>query len=150
MVHSRLRVLVGAQTGAVVVPVLLMVLCAGCGGRQVSIKGAVTFDSQPVDNGSIVFEPADGKGATAGGRIEGGRYSVSSEEGVSPGKKIVRITAVRKTGRKIEAGPPAPPGTMVEVIERYIPETYNRNSTLACEVTLGTNEHDFHLESRQP
>lgn len=148
---SRKRhIFISTPVVVLVASALLMVLCAGCGGRQVSINGAVTFDSQQVDNGSIAFEPADGKSATAGGRIEGGRYSVSSEEGVSPGKKIVRITAVRKTGRKIEAGPPAPPGTMVEVIERYIPETYNRNSTLTCEVTMGTNVHDFHLESRQP
>jgi len=149
-VSRKRHIFISTPVVVLVASALLMVLCAGCGGRQVSINGAVTFDSQQVDNGSIAFEPADGKSATAGGRIEGGRYSVSSEEGVSPGKKIVRITAVRKTGRKIEAGPPAPPGTMVEVIERYIPETYNRNSTLTCEVTMGTNVHDFHLESRQP
>ena len=60
-----------------------------------------------------------GNGTTAGGEITGGRYSLSGDTGVSPGKKTVRITAVRKTGRRILAGPPEPPDKMVDEIERY-------------------------------
>ena len=126
----------------------LLLTCAGCGSDLVTVEGKVTFDGQPVEKGSIVLEPADGQGSTAGGEIKDGEYVLSGDSAVQPGKKIVRITAVRKTGRKLEAGPPSPPGTIVEEVERYIPPQYNRQSTLTCEVTAGgTNEHDFPLKS---
>ena len=127
---------------------LLVCVCAGCDDTLFTVTGDVTFDGKPVQTGSIVFEPADGNSATAGGKIENGRYSISGKDGLSPGKKIVQIIATRKTGQR-EAGPPFPPGTMVDVIERYIPEKYNYKSTLTCEVIAGENEHDFHLKSQQ-
>lgn len=124
---------------------VLLLLAAGC-GRSASIEGKVTFDGQPVENGTIAFEPADGQGATIGGGIEGGRYAVSGQSG---GKKVVRIRASRKTGRQIETGPPAPPGTMVDEVESYIPAIYNSQSTLTCEVAAGgVSRHDFELTSK--
>ena len=126
----------------------LLLTFAGCGDGRVTVKGSVTFDDQPVEEGTIVFEPADGAGATAGGEIKGGKYALVGDSRVQPGKKIVRITGVRKTGRKLESGPPSPPGTMVDEVERYIPPKYNRQSTLTCEVTAsGSNKHDFPLKS---
>lgn len=53
---------------------------------------------------------------------------------------------MRKTGRQIEAGPPAPPGKMADELERYIPASYNENSTLTREMSAGNNELHFHLE----
>ena len=130
--------------------VVLMGTWVGCdsGGGLVAVEGNVTFDGQPVEEGSIAFEPADGAGPSAGGMIEQGKYTLGDEAGVMPGKKTVRITAVRKTGRQIEAGPPAPPGTMVDVVEKYIPAIYNQESTLTCDVVAGSvNQHNFDLKS---
>ncbi len=128
---------------------ILLAACVGCGGELVAVEGDVAFDGQPVEQGTIAFEPADGKGTTAGGKITGGRYSLSGDTGVTPGKKTVRITAVRKTGRQTAAGPPEPPGKMVDEIERYIPRDYNTNSSLTCEVVAGEkNEHNFNLTSQ--
>ena len=131
--------------------------CVGCGKGLATVEGTVTFDGQPVDNGSIVFEPADGAGPTAGGKIEQGKYHLAGEGGVTAGKKIVRITAVRKTGRQVEGGlsgaegaggPSAPAGT-VDEIEHFIPAIYNQQSTLTCEVVAGeANEHNFELKSQ--
>lgn len=124
---------------------VLLLLVAGC-GRSVNIEGKVTFDGQPVESGTITFEPADGQGPTIGGAIEGGTYAVSGQSG---GKKVVRIRASRKTGRQIETGPPAPPGTMVDEVESYIPAIYNSQSTLTCEVADGgAGRHDFELTSK--
>lgn len=138
-----------------VTPVSVLVLlpllwaCAGCGDGRVTVRGEVTFDGQPVEKGVIAFEPADGAGPMAGGEIRDGKYVLSGDSAVTPGEKIVRITGVRKTGRKVEAGPPEPPGTMVEELERYIPRQYNSQTTLTCEVTAdGRNQHDFVLESQ--
>jgi len=127
----------------------LLLVCAGCGKKPVSIEGTVTFDGKPVESGSISFEPVDGRGPSLGGPIQAGRYSVVGDSSVAPGKKIVRIVADRKTGRKVESGPPNPPGTMVDEIESYIPAKFNTKSTLNCEVTAsGPNRHNFDLTSR--
>ena len=130
--------------------------CIGCdtGSATAEVEGTVTFDDQPVD-GSIVLEPADGAGPSAGGTIEQGKYRLSGEGGVVPGKKTVRITAVRKTGRKHDASMPGATGkgpsggeTLVDEMEQYIPAIYNEKSTLTCEVVAGkTNQHNFELKS---
>jgi len=67
---------------------------------------------------------------------------------VTPGKKIVRITATRSTGKKIEAGPPEPAGTMVDEIVSFIPEIYNQKSTLTVEIAAGEATHNFELKSQ--
>lgn len=124
--------------------------CGGCGDRGlVDVRGDVTLDGEPLAGGLIVFEPVDGSGATAGGQIQDGKYELTGEAAVGPGKTIVRITGVFKTGRQIEVGPPAPPGTMADEVQRIdIPAKYNQSSTLRCEVVSGTtNQHDFELRS---
>ena len=71
----------------------LVVLTAGCGGGSGgTVSGAVTYDGQPVGDGTITFLPADGKGQPVGGPIANGRYSVAD---VPPGPKVVQITAVK-------------------------------------------------------
>ncbi|NLT16807.1 MAG: hypothetical protein GXY11_04190 [Clostridiales bacterium] len=65
---------------------------AGCGGSPAVVSGTVTYDGQPVGDGSILFQPVDGKGASCGGPITGGRYQVET----TPGKKLVEIIAVKK------------------------------------------------------
>lgn len=125
-------------------------VCAGCGKSPTTVQGTVTFDGQPVANGSIVFEPADGAGPTAGGQIVQGKYQLAD---VAPGDKIVRITAIRETGRQVDSGlqtagtatGPSAPGQAVDEVEQFIPAIYNQDSTLTCEVVVGANQHDFDL-----
>jgi len=125
-----------------------LVAFSGCDDPSMAtVRGNVTFEGQPVESGKIIFEPVDGVGGTAGGKIEQGTYQFTGPKAIFPGAKIVRITAVRKTGRQVAAGSPEPPGTMVDELERYIPTMYNRASTLRREVISGqTNEHDFDLK----
>jgi hypothetical protein len=123
-----------------------MACLLGCGGGGVSVKGEVTFDGKPVDEGSISFESADGKGPSMGGRIEAGRYEVSAQGGA--GRKVVRIRGVLKTGRKVEAGPPVPKGVLIDEIKGPIPAAYNEQSTMTVDLAAGkVNEHDFPLKS---
>src|SRR5262245_66455623 len=83
---------------------LVVPLVAGCGHGKTAIQGEVTFNGQPVPEGSISFEPLDGQGPVTGGVITAGKYDVPAAAGTTPGEKVVRITAVRKTGRKIPSG----------------------------------------------
>jgi len=124
---------------------LACLVVAGCGkGGTLSVKGNVSVAGQPLEEGTISFEPADGIGPSLGGRIEAGHYEVTGR--AAPGKKIVRIRGVQKTGRKIEAGMPAPKGTMVDEIKQ-LPDIYNDKSTLDIDLAPGKPiEHDFNLK----
>ena len=129
--------------------VAALALCLGCSSDQTTIEGAITFDGQPVERGSITFEPASGAGPSAGGTIENGQYKIDAS-GVTPGEMIVRISAVRPTGKKMEAGPPEPPGTLVDEVRPYIPAAYNEQSTLKAQVKAGKVTQDFALKSQPP
>jgi hypothetical protein len=123
--------------------------CLGCGASNLAVvQGNVTFDGQLVEQGSITFEPADGVGPVTGGTIQNGKYRLGDEGGMVPGQKVVRIRAVRSTGRRIEAGPPLPPGTMVDEISPFIPAVYNEKSTLNVQVAAGEVTHHFELLSK--
>lgn len=110
---NRIRVLLVAGFCAVL---------AGCDNGRVSVTGKVTYRGQPVERGSISFEPIDGKGGTSGGSIEHGEFTLHGDTGVFPGKKRVKLLVIQKTGKQVPAGNPAPAGTMVEeVIPIYAP-----------------------------
>jgi hypothetical protein len=64
----------------------------GCGGGLASVSGEVTYNGEPAGNGYVTFSPADGKGATAGGPIEAGHYTVDN---FTPGPKVVKIEVVK-------------------------------------------------------
>lgn len=130
--------------------ILALVLLAGCGSDHPPIGGAVTFDGQPVMEGAISMEPADGHGPSTGGKIVGGRYDLIGDAAPLPGRKVVRITASRKTGRKTQTiSLASSQPVMVDEIEHYIPDIYNRRTTLVCEVSKdGARQIDFSLRSK--
>ena len=127
-----------------------LLVCVGCGSDQVVVEGTVNYNGQPVEEGTIVFGTADGRGGSASAPIEAGKYMLSADATTITGEKIVRIKAMRKTGRQIEAGPPSPPGTMVDQIEKYLPNIYNsQQSPLRCKVVaVEINQHNFELKSQ--
>jgi hypothetical protein len=127
--------------------IVIAMLCPGCGSGRVPIQGEVTFDGKPVEAGTISLEPADGNGPATGGEIVAGKYQLTGVAAPLPGRKVVRISAVRKTGRKIRDGLSAS-GAMLDEIECYLPDIYNARSTLSCEVAdNGSKQIDFHLKS---
>lgn len=78
--------------GQVSLVVWMVFSLAGCGQSTGSVEGEVTYDGQPVENGTITFLPADGKGPQVGGKILNGRYTVAD---VPPGPKVVQVDAVK-------------------------------------------------------
>ena len=120
-----------------------VVFLVGCGSKPLEVKGKITIKGQPVESGSISFEPADSQGSSLGGTIENGQYSAVGKESNTGGKKYVRITCVCKTGRKIPAGMPEPPGTMVDEIKVF---SFGEKNELTCELQPGkVNEENFEL-----
>ena len=126
-------------------------LLGGCGptGDGVSrgaVKGKVTLDGEPLQEGRIMFEPTGGnQGPVAGGGIQGGAYEIGVEKGVVVGKNLVRINANRKTGKKVKS---PMSDEMVDAMEEAIPEKYNTSSTLEKDVQAGENVLDFELTSK--
>lgn len=115
---------------------LLLSLLAGCGSGGIKIEGTVQFRGQPIDNGSISFEPAGGNGSEFGATITNGKYEVTCPAETPPGTLTVRIRAAIKTGKQVAAGSPTPPGTLVdEVIS--LPAIYNNQSTLTATLEAG-------------
>jgi hypothetical protein len=137
--------------------IAVFLLCAlafsGCGGggddllsKRGSVQGIVTFDGEPVEEGQILFTPTGKEGSVAGSAITDGEYSIPREQGPVAGPHSVAITASRKTGKQIKAMQPAPPGTMIDVKEEYIPAKYNYTTTLSAEIKAGENpDLDFNL-----
>jgi hypothetical protein len=124
-------------------------LLSGCNDGKVVVLGMVTVDGQPIDEGSISLEPADGQGPTTGGLIKAGKYELTGNAAVEPGKKIVRIVGLRQTGKMVPAGPPAPKGTLIPEMIQCVPSHYNDRSRLQVDVTPGkANKHDFQLDSK--
>ncbi len=68
-----------------------LLAAAGC-GSSAHLSGNVSYDGQPVENGTITFVPADGRGPTAGALITQGRYRARD---LSPGSKVVQIHGFR-------------------------------------------------------
>lgn len=129
-------------------------LTTGCGGSdRPSVSGKVTLDGTAIEEGEIRFVPTKftlGKEAptTTGAAIKQGAYEVPSETGPLPGAYRVEIRASRKTGKREPAVPPAPPGTMIDITEQYVPAKYNRDSELTLDITKGRNKKDFELSSK--
>jgi hypothetical protein len=133
---------------------LILVLpaaCTGCGNGKVEVRGTITVDGQPIDEGMISLEPADGLGPTTGGLIKEGKYALTGIAAATPGKKIVRIVGLRQTGKMIPAGPPAPKGSMIPELIQCVPSQYNDKSGLQVDITPGkANTHNFQLDSKGP
>jgi len=121
----------------------------GCSGSandapaRAEVSGHVSYDGTPINEGTITFSPiSPTTGPSAGAKIVDGAYHMPLKSGPVLGSHRVSITAYQKTGRKIEAGTPSPPGTMVEEIKSIIPEEYNQKSDLTVELA---NEEKFEI-----
>lgn len=119
--------------------VTMAVLLLGCTGTsgdpKYPVTGTVTYAGEPIESGTIVFDPANGEGPSTMGGIENGEIKAE----VTAGEKIVRISAVRTLDKKDQYGE--------EITESYIPDKYNGSSTLRETVTAdGENKLTIELE----
>ncbi len=121
---------------------IFTILClAGCNNQPgiCVVAGSVTYQGKPIAKGEIVFADAKNIAPAAFGKIEDGKYQVST----LAGEKKIRITAMQETGKTID-------GAMgVKYPERVdlIPPKYNSATTLTRVVEpKARGILDFHLE----
>ena len=125
-----------------------LAILAGCESPApptpvVEVEGAIAYDGQSVTSGVIAFVPIDGNvAASHGGAVQNGRYHISPETGLKPGKYRVEIRWAKPTGEKVEAGY----GQSPDVYAEAIPAKYHAHSELTAELVEGVNAVDFKLE----
>jgi hypothetical protein len=121
---------------------ILLFSLAGCGGTgQVAVEGTVTYDGQPVEEGSIAFIATTKEGKGGGGTILQGKYTLGEKERPMPGNYKVQIRWSKPTGKKYKSET----GEMLDVREEALPPKYNDATTLTADLTSGTNKVDFNL-----
>jgi hypothetical protein len=135
---------------------LLLVGCAlsivspiGCGPpggiKRVVVSGRVSYQGQPVADGTVTFMPIKGtKGPAASATIEDGVYKVSVGGGVPAGVQRVEIQAFHPAATI----PNRPPSLQdLPAKQQYLPSQYNRQSTLEVTVSEQTVQtRDFDLK----
>jgi hypothetical protein len=126
---------------AAVVALLSVSSLSGCAQKANvgEVKGTVTLDGKPLEDGTIRFTPIEGRGPLAGATIKAGEFSTT----VAAGKHRVEISSTKMAG-----GPVDRHSNAVETVLQLIPEKYNTQSELTLDVQSGLNEPQFDLKSK--
>ena len=133
---------------------VLALLPAGCGQpleadysslNLATVSGTVTQNGKPLTGVSVIFEAQD-LTHSYGRTNDSGQYELmfnSTQEGITPGTKTVRITyPTADTAGGEEADPDAEP----PVDAKKIPARYNTRSELSVEIAGGQSHvFDFDL-----
>lgn len=117
-----------------------IVSSVGCGASNnaVRVSGTVTYQSQPVEAGEIIFIPADTNLPSVAGKIEQGKYTCE----VPKGENQVSVTAFREVPGKFDT---SNPGQKNPLMEMYIPQKYNSKSELKASVDAPKDDLNFQL-----
>lgn len=120
----------------------LLFVCSGCGDSLATVSGTVSFNGEPVSRGMISLEPVDGKGPSAGGNVEEGKFLIES---VHPGEKIVRISAAYSKGMEKQDD-----GSEVEIVDDLLPAAWGNESKERLAVQAPETKKDFAIEGPDP
>lgn len=128
---------------------VVTLFAAGCGkdDGRIAVSGTVTLKGEPLKDGSIRFEPKENQGTENGAPIANGQFTLDRNDGLKPGKYLVRITSgdgVTRIGSEEDAAGPG--GNTNIVSEDLIPLEWGQQSTQVVEVKAGQpNEFKFDI-----
>ncbi len=135
------------------IPGLLLVLLAGCSdnydGRK-EISGTVKLKGQPIKDGAVIeFVPTEKQGTSATTMATGGAFKIPRENGLKPGKYLVRVSLGdgKTPVNPVDSNaPPGPTGNTNIVSKDLVPKDWNINSKQERAVTAdGPNTFDFDI-----
>jgi hypothetical protein len=139
---------------------LMAVAWAGCSdpyGGRMEVTGSVTLEGQPLKDGLIMFSPLDQQDTPSGASIVNGKYDIPRQNGLKPGKYLVRLTSgdgktIARGARQDKNAPKeqaAAPGGSTNIVSLdRIPEEWNVRSKQEREVKAnGVNRFDFDIPS---
>lgn len=121
---------------------VVLILLTGCLGEEtdgrLALSGTVTFQSEPLDQGSIELVADDGSQQT-GAPVVNGEFSIPAPQGLRPGTFIVRVFS---TEEPASDEPTAPgPESMEPQGKERIPAEFNVESKLTAEITENGDNH---------
>lgn len=115
--------------------------------NEFEVKGTVTINGKPIENGVITFVAADGVAQTAGGTITNGQYTAH----VPPGPKTVLVLGNEVAGEEplykgVKDSPTRP------IIKTITPVKYNSpaGSPLKADISGNAETLNFELEGPAP
>jgi hypothetical protein len=118
---------------------------------RVPVAGTVTLDGQPLADGTIQFalDGASPSGAVVGGgsQVKDGKFAITRELGLVPGKYRV---SVNSAGKRIRVkSDPDLPGKGGSFSPEMIPSKYNSETGLRAEIKEGgTSDLKYELQSK--
>ncbi len=118
----------------------LLVLLVGCGGADdtYSVRGQVTYQGQPLQQGTVMFNPTGSDLPPVVGRIQSdGSYEVKA----APGDYKVVVNATTEVDPNLEPDDPGykPPTSL-------IPEVYSNPLQTPLEATITSGENTVPLD----
>jgi hypothetical protein len=127
--------------------VILLLNAVGCGPSTGVVKGIVTYQGQPLDAGTVSFEPTSGAGGTAGGEVNKGEFLVKE---LKPGKFKVRVDGAYRPPKITAPGGPESQRRMTdaEILAQSDPlpaDTVGRDQEI--DVVVGEQTMKFELTS---
>lgn len=117
--------------------------CGAEGGSQTSVKGRVSLDGQPIDQGAIHFMATASKGKNFSGAIANGEYALPAKESPTPGTYRVELHWTKKTGKKVRDG-----AISVDETAEGMPAKFNKESNLSAEIKAGENLLNYDVNSQ--
>lgn len=118
------------------------------GRREVS--GTVVLNGTPLTNGIVLFEALDGQDTGGSAEIIDGAYIIPVENGLKPGKYLVRVTAGdgKTAVNPVNPDEPPGPGGGNNIISKeLVPPKWNTRSQEQITVTEGgPNTFNFDIK----
>jgi hypothetical protein len=130
-----------------VVGILLAGSGCGAGGDNLPrepVSGKVLFGGKPLEQGTIMFLPADPeKGTPSGGAIQNGSFTIARGVGPVPGDYKVAISSPQRYTPSLPGG--AEPADPDAYVKETIPPQYNTETELTAKIEKG-GAHQFEFE----
>jgi hypothetical protein len=129
-----------------VVSSLLLAGCGGGDGGRATVKGTVTLNGTPIQDGAINLIPTDSELRRVGGQITKGAYELSGEQsGPLPGSYRVEIYGFEPIGAP--AAGESGDADAESATRQVVPAQFNTESDLTLEVDSSEVEKNFDLTS---
>lgn len=129
---------------------LVAVVC-GCdrGPAMGTVRGTVTLDGQPLEQGSVQLTAIDGRAPTAGAQIVNGKFETRAaiaKYRVQIESNVLRGPGGNKPDPNKKIDKYAKGADLVPV--SLVPDKYNKFSTLEVDVKPGVQDEKFDLQSK--
>lgn len=120
----------------------LAMTLVGCNKKveQFEIHGQVTYESEPIAEGKILFMPIDESRPQAIAKILDGKYTTASPGGVFVGEYKVQVFGYRKTGEVQDLGKLY--GTQEQRVQ-FVPAKFNHETELTVDISSEETEYNF-------